>query len=225
MNFIILSEKIWNRNLKEKLEILFPADTWYYINSKQEFTVEKLDELQPSKIFIPHWSYIIPKEIYEKFECVVFHMTDLPYGRGGSPLQNLIVRGHENTKISALRVSAGLDTGDVYLKHDLNLNGTAEEIFLRAGNIIEEMIIQIILENKQATPQKGEPILFKRRVPEDSNLSTCKSIKEFYDYIRMLDAEGYPKAYIEFGNFRLEFSRASLKADNSIVSDVKIISK
>ncbi len=27
-----------------------------------------------------------------KFECVCFHMTDVPYGRGGSPLQNLIIR-------------------------------------------------------------------------------------------------------------------------------------
>ena len=141
MNFIILSEKVWNKNLKNKLETLFPEDTWYYISSKQEFYNEKLKELQPSKIFIPHWSYIIPKAIYENYECVVFHMTDLPYGRGGSPLQNLIVRGHENTKISALKVCADLDAGDIYLKHDLNLNGTAEEIYLRAGSIIEEMII------------------------------------------------------------------------------------
>ena len=29
-------------------------------------------------------------------------MTDLPYGRGGSPLQNLIIRGFESTKISAI---------------------------------------------------------------------------------------------------------------------------
>jgi len=27
----------------------------------------------------------------------------------------------------------------------------------------------------------------------------------------MLDAEGYPNAYIEFGDYILEFSRASLK--------------
>ena len=225
MNFIILSEKVWNKDLKDKLEALFPEHTWYYISSKEEFTASKLEELQPSKIFIPHWSYIIPKAIYENYDCVVFHMTDLPYGRGGSPLQNLIVRGHENTKVSALRVCGGLDTGDIYLKHNLNLNGTAEEIYTRTNHIIEEMIIEIIRDNKQAVPQKGEPVLFKRRTPEESNLKVCKSIKKIYDYIRMLDADGYPKAYIEFGDFRLEFSRASLKADNSIISDVKIVKK
>jgi len=37
--------------------------------------------------------WIILKEIFENYEIILFHMTDLPYGRGGSPLQNLIVRG------------------------------------------------------------------------------------------------------------------------------------
>ena len=225
MNYIILSEKTWNKDLKDKLETLFPEHTWYYISSKQDFSTERLEEIKPSKIFIPHWSYIIPKSIYENYECVVFHMTDLPYGRGGSPLQNLIVRGHKDTKISALRVCGGLDAGDIYLKYDLNLNGTAEEIYTRAGHIIEDMIIEIIRDNKQAVPQVGEPVVFKRRTPDDGNMRACKTIEDFYDYIRMLDAEGYPKAFIEFGDFKLEFSRASLKADNSIISDVRIIKK
>ena len=51
----------------------------------------------------------IPTEIFTSFECIVFHMTDLPYGRGGSPLQNLIVRGHKKTKVSALKVVKEVD--------------------------------------------------------------------------------------------------------------------
>ena len=43
-------------------------------------------------------------------------MTDLPFGRGGSPLQNLIVRGFEETMTSAIKVTKGIDTGDIYLK-------------------------------------------------------------------------------------------------------------
>lgn len=225
MNFIILSEKTWNRELKNKLERLFPSYVWYYIDSKADFTLENLDNIKPDKIFIPHWSYIIPKSIYKKYECIVFHMTDLPYGRGGSPLQNLIVNGKENTKISALKVCGSIDAGDIYLKYDLNLNGTAEEVFIRASKLVEDMIIEIIKNDIQPSPQIGNPVIFKRRTPEDSNLQSCKTINEVYDYIRMLDAEGYPKAFIEFGDFRLEFSRASLKADNSILADVKIKKK
>ena len=35
-------------------------------------------------------------------------------------------------------------------------------------------------------------------------------LNTIYDYIRMLDAEGYPRAYIDFGGYRLTFEEAEL---------------
>lgn len=50
----------------------------------------RLNAFMPSYIFFPHWSWKIPAEIYERFECVIFHMTDV-FGRGKSA-QNLITQ-------------------------------------------------------------------------------------------------------------------------------------
>ncbi|MFW5887041.1 MAG: formyltransferase family protein, partial [Bacteroidota bacterium] len=122
----------------------FSTSDYYFINEKEELTIDTLKKAQPKFIFFPHWSYIIPSEIFENFNCIVFHMTDLPFGRGGSPLQNLISRGIHETKISAIKVVKELDAGPVYLKKDLSLYGTAEEIYLRAGDIIIRMIEEII---------------------------------------------------------------------------------
>ena len=132
-NYIILSSKKWNSNLHESLKKKVPTANWILIDNSSDFSFETLQELKPVKVFIPHWSSIIPKEIFSNFDCIVFHMTDLPYGRGGSPLQNLIVRGHKDTKISAIKVVRELDAGPVYLKKDLDLSGTAEDIFYRAN--------------------------------------------------------------------------------------------
>ena len=93
---------------------------------------------------------------------VIFHMTDLPYGRGGSPLQNLIQRGCTSTMISALRCEAGLDMGDIYLKQSLSLLGSTEEIFLGADEVMEVMIEKIVREEHIAMPQEGEAVLFSR---------------------------------------------------------------
>jgi methionyl-tRNA formyltransferase len=46
-------------------------------------------------------------------------------------------------------------------------------------------------------------------------------LEQAFDLIRMLDADSYPKAFIKVGNLRLEFTRASRKADN-LIADVKI---
>lgn len=223
--YFILSQKTWNNDLVKRLQQEFPEYQFIHISDREDFTQEHLQEINPEKIFIPHWSYIIPESIFENFECVVFHMTDLPFGRGGSPLQNLIVRGIKQTKISALRVEKGLDTGDIYLKKDLPLYGTAEEIYLRASGIIEDMIVDIIKDNLHPKPQTGEPVLFTRRKPADSDMAQLDDINTIYDYIRMLDAEGYPHAYLENNNIRFEFRRVSMKADGSLVADVKIYKK
>lgn len=223
-SYIVLTEKKWHRGLFVNLAEKFPCHSWHFINKKENFTYEQLININPDKLFIPHWSYIIPKQIFINFECVVFHMTDLPYGRGGSPLQNLIVRGHHETKISALKVDEGIDTGPIYLKKNLSLEGTAQEIFERASLVIESMIIEIISKDLKPKEQKGEPVTFKRRKPEDGCISELDNLEKVYDYIRMLDCEGYPPAFLESKNHKYQFSNAT-KVDNEILANVRITKK
>lgn len=219
---IIVSEKSWNQNLVKELTKKCPSYDWISICQKSNFNTKFLNQFDVEKIFIPHWSYIINDNIYDNYECIVFHMTDLPFGRGGSPLQNLISRGIYNTKISALRVEKGIDTGDIYLKENLELNGSATEIFKRANMIVKQMIISI-LENKiKPTPQKGKVTMFKRRKPYQSNIIELETLQKVYDYIRMLDADGYPKAYLENRFLKFEFNDANFKNKNEITATVKI---
>lgn len=223
--YIILSEKDWHYDLYENLKNKFQNDEWIFINSKTNFTIENLNKINPNKIFIPHWSYIIPSRIYTIYECIVFHMTDLPYGRGGSPLQNLIIRKHAATKISAIQVSSGVDTGDIYLKKDLSLNGTARDIFISATFIIEKMIIEIIQNNIFPIPQNGDIVEFKRRQPEEGDISSLNDLSTIYDYIRMLDCEGYPNAFIETDSIKIEFSNAEFLSNNNLTANVRIFKK
>lgn len=194
------------------------------IKTRSDLKLEVLESFGPRYIFFPHWSSKIPAEIHKNFECVIFHMTDLPYGRGGSPLQNLIVRGFQETVITAVRCVDEFDAGRVYLKRPLSLNGTAEEIFMRASRVIGEMIRIIVSEQPQPDPQVGDPVIFHRRNRVDGNLGGIDSLEKVYDYIRMLDADGYPKAYIETADLVFEFSRASLRP-NELIADVRITKK
>lgn len=115
------------------------------------------------KLFFPYWSFKISKEMMDNYECIGMHMTDLPYGRGGSPLQNLILRGFTETVITAFRITDEWDAGPIYCKRPLSLAGTAQEIFDRASNIIYNEMIPFILTNDiEPVPQEGEVVLFKR---------------------------------------------------------------
>ncbi len=223
MKYLVASSKLWIPTLKEDLKSLLNEDV-ELITQKEQLTTEFLKNLAPDMIFFPHWSSILKPEIYSNYKCVMFHMTDLPYGRGGSPLQNLIVRGHKNTKISAFLCDGGLDTGPVYLKKELDLSGTAQEIYLRANHVIFGMIGEIVKNKLQPQKQAGDVVEFKRRKPEDGNLKNLTKLDEVYDYIRMLDADGYPQAFLESDNFKVEFSDAQLSG-GEISAKVKIVKK
>ena len=217
---IIVSNKEWHKKYVAEVASRTGFEV-IYIDEKEKVNKSYLEQFKPRYIFFPHWSYIIPAEVYDNFECVIFHMTDLPFGRGGSPLQNLIERGIYETKLSALRCCKELDGGDIYLKRPLSLWGTAEEIYLRAAELTKEMMIEIVQNKIKPLPQSGEAVLFKRRKPEQSDISNLESLEKVFDYIRMLDADGYPHAYADVGKLHFEFERAALK-DGFIKADVKI---
>ena len=83
------------------------------------------------------------------------------------------------------------------------------------------MINEIVMTDPIPMPQEGEVTRFQRRKPEDGNLANLETPAEIYDYIRMLDAEGYPIAFLESDRFRLEFSKADL-VDNNLIAQVSI---
>ena len=224
MKIVIATIKSWNiENARKFMKKYSDEHDVFLIEKKEDLNLIILKELNPDYIFFPHWSYMIPSNIFEKYCCVVFHMTDLPFGRGGSPLQNLIVRGLKETKISALRVTKEVDAGPVYMKEKLELSGSAEEIFKRCSNVIFEKMIPTFLKQKLVpVEQQGEAISFVRRKPEESQLKEEMSVEKIYDYIRMLDAEGYPNAYIDFGKYRLSFQNAKLE-NGQVSAEVRFV--
>lgn len=217
---IASSAKYFNNSLKAPFNTVEGYE-FIFISKKEELTSSLLDGIKPKFIFFMHWSFIIPDEICDNFECIVFHMTDLPFGRGGSPLQNLIERKIYETKISAIRCVKELDAGDIYIKRSLSLYGSAQEIYFRANIIMIDMIKNIIFNNITPLPQVGEVVEFRRRKPSDSCINGLNNLEDIYDYIRMLDADGYPKAFLEHNGIIFEFERASFRGD-SVKADVII---
>jgi len=220
LRYLVAATRPWNARLFRERIAGLPGE-WCFVADPAALTVERLAELAPRYVFFMHWSWKIPAEIVRRYECVVFHMTDLPYGRGGSPLQNLIEGGHRRTRISALRAVDEMDAGPVYLKRDLDLHGLAEEIYLRAAGIVAEMIEQIARDEPTPSPQSGQPTVFRRRRPADSAIPARENLERLFDFVRMLDAEGYPRAFLVHEGFRYELSRPALR-EGRIVADVTI---
>lgn len=223
-HYVVCAIKDWNIKQFEQYSKHLNG-VWTLMTEKSDLTLERLKEINPRYIFFPHWSWIVPKAIVENFECVCFHSSDVPFGRGGSPIQNLIIRGITKTKISALRMVEDLDAGPVYVKRDLSLQGRAQDIFENSSTIIAEMIADII--DKEPTPldQKGEVVVFKRRGGDENLLPKEGGLTYLYNHIRMLDAHSYPPSFIEHGDYTIEFTKATLEGDHTLKATVVIKEK
>tara|TARA_B100000446_G_scaffold137525_1_gene129921 strand:- start:22561 stop:23244 length:684 start_codon:yes stop_codon:yes gene_type:complete len=213
MEFIVASCKEWHREGFQQLSTSLAHHKWLWISNPEELN-EVLKDIKPRYIFFLHWNWLVPESIWSELECICFHMTDVPYGRGGSPLQNLIEAGKSETIMTALRMVREMDAGPVYKKLPLSLSGRAEDIYIRAGFLCYDLIRWVIDVQPEPVEQSGEVTIFKRRTPDQSVLPVTGELVDLFDHIRMLDAPTYPMAFIDYGAFRIEFSDAEIEGDN-----------
>ena len=127
MKIIIADSKNWfnlNDEIKNSHEV-------YFFKCRSKFTFEKIESISPDIIFFPHWNHKVQKNIFKKFNCIVFHTAPLPYGRGGSPIQNLILKGYTKSPVCSLKMVEEMDGGPIYMKKNISLQGSLETIFKR----------------------------------------------------------------------------------------------
>ena len=107
-----------------------------------------------------------------------------------------------------------LDAGDILLQQDLSLAGSIDDIFSRMQKNDYEMIIKIIAGKYEVKKQKSVTTIYKRRIPEESELKNLDFSKLYlYNYIRML-GDPYPNAFIRMGRRKILFKAATYDGKN-----------
>lgn len=210
-NFVLASSKSWFS--LEDLPAPCLEHNWVEISQPAELTPEFVAAVNPEFIFFPHWNARIPPEIFERWECVVFHTAPLPFGRGGSPIQNLIERGFSSSPVHALRAVEEMDAGPILTTRQVDLSGSLREIFSRVGVLVGDMIVELLESPIVAKEQEGSVFKFQRRLASASLISGRESSIEIYDKIRMVDYEDYPRAHILFGSYKLVFTNAEIDGE------------
>ena len=161
---------------------------------------------QPDVILFYGWSWIIPKEIYEKYLCLILHPSPLPKYRGGSPLQHQIMAGEKESAVTILKVGKRIDAGEIYSQTPFSLSGTLDDIFDRIIEVGTDDTIKVLndIEYGTAKPRKqddSKATVFKRRKPEESEMEYLSTMtaRQIHDFIRAL-ADPYPNAFIRGGD-------------------------
>ena len=201
MKIACLSYRSWALKIYDQLKDKYEKKHQFLIfDNKESYNREKLLEFNPDLILWYGWSWIVEDIFVDDFTSVMLHPSPLPKYRGGSPIQNQIIKGEIKSAVSLFKMTKNLDDGDIYFQIPFSLSGNLSDIFLRITNLGFSATCLIIEGDYTLTPQDhNEKSFCKRRKPSDSEITldelSNKPAEYIYNKIRML-ADPYPNAYI-----------------------------
>ena len=187
----------WAEKLKTNLE-------------KQNHTVNLLHKIknitQSGDIaFYLSCTVMIPQKILDLHKHnLVCHPSDLPKGRGMSPLTWEILAGKNTITLTLFEAVLAMDAGDIYYQSKINFSGHElnQELKDAQGEHTLKLCLKFIKNypNITSSKQQGEPSVYRRRKLEDSKLDINKSLKEQFNLFRVVDNERYPAYFEHLGN-------------------------
>ena len=158
------------------------------VRNNPEF-LEEVRKLNPDLICVVAYGKILPQELLDipKYGCVNVHGSLLPEYRGAAPIQWAVLNGDKKTGVNSMIMNAGMDTGDMILKEEVEIgeDETTGELWDRLKTIGANLLIKTVkeIENGTATrtkqPEEGTmaPMLSKEMAKIDWKNKTANDIK------------------------------------------------
>lgn len=158
------------------------------VRNNPEF-LEEVKKLNPDLICVVAYGKILPQELLDipKYGCVNVHGSLLPEYRGAAPIQWAVLNGDKKTGVTTMFMNAGMDTGDMILKEEVEIgeDETTGELWDRLKAIGANLLIKTVkeIENGTATrtkqPEEGTmaPMLSKEMAKIDWENKTAQEIK------------------------------------------------
>lgn len=148
---------------------------------------------------------IVPPEILKlNKNNLVIHESNLPKGRGWSPMTWQILKGKNEIIVSLFEAKESVDSGQIYLQDRIKFEGheLIGELRRKQGEVTIKLVINFIDSYPKVVGkvQDGMPTFYPRRRPADSELDVNKRIKDQFNLFRVVDNRRYPAFFRYLGH-------------------------
>lgn len=170
--------------LEKNLKIFQPQK----VKNNVEF-IEEVKKLNPDLICVVAYGKILPEELLNipKYGCVNVHGSLLPQYRGSAPIQWAVLNGDKKTGITTMFMNAGMDTGDMILKEEVQIgeDETTGELWDKLKIIGAQLLVKTVKSIEDGTvkrtpqPEEGTmaPMLSKDIAKINWEEQSAKQIK------------------------------------------------
>ena len=156
-------------------------------------------------LFLVSCSEIIRTTTKSLFSHVlVLHASDLPVGRGWSPHIWDVLAGKQSITLSLLEAEEPVDSGDIWTKQVIQLNGS--ELFDEINELLFNAELNLIkwacINFKCCSPRPQEILnsgYLRKRTPSDSELNINDSLENQFNLLRVCDPSRFPAFFYKDG--------------------------
>lgn len=205
-------------NTSKKFKIVILSDSTSWINPSIEvlislwrksgheiFWAHSVNELPAADFcFCLSFSRILAKNIRKLFiHTLVIHASNLPSGKGWSPLTWQIIEGKNRIPVTLFEADDSLDSGPIYSQRIVDFEGyeLIDDLRKKLACATHELCVWFVSKYpnsaQQAKMQQGSESFYHRRLPQDSRLDVNKTIAEQFNLLRVVDNKSYP-AFFEW---------------------------
>ena len=214
-------KKLKKSEVKEKAEQL-NLEIFQPDKIKKQENIDILKSYNPDVIVVVAYGQILNKEILTlpKYGCINVHASLLPKLRGAAPLNWALITGETKTGITTMLMDEGLDTGDMLLKSEVEIDenmkvGELHDILMHKG---AELLIETLdkLEKNELAPQKQDDSLSSYAPlfnKENRKIYWSLPAKNIHDLIRGLSP--WPIAYFIMDEKTIKVYSSSYINDDS----------
>lgn len=178
----------------------------------------RLKEADPDIIVANNWRTWIPPEVYDlpPHGTLNVHDSLLPAYAGFAPLVWALINGERQVGVTAHRMNAELDAGDILLQWAVPVGpeDTATDLFHRTVELIGPIVtdsLDLIASGRAVwTPQdRSRATFFHRRSDEDSRIDWTWPAEDIARLVRA-QADPYPNAFTYYKGERIRVLKASV---------------
>lgn len=200
------------------------------VKNNKEFR-EEIEKLKPDVICVVAYGKILPKKILEipKYGCINVHGSLLPKYRGAAPIQWAVLNGDKVTGITTMYMDAGMDTGDMILKEEVEIgeDETTGELWDRLAKIGGELLVKTLQQvGKGTAPREKQgddfsiaPMLSKEMAKIEWDNQTAQEIKNLVRGLNPIMG-----AYTYLNGKKIKFWKVAIATkDEIIVNNIDVL--
>ncbi len=202
--------------LEHNIKVLQPEK----VRGNEEF-LEELKDYRPDIIVVAAYGQILPKEVLElpKYGCVNVHASLLPRLRGAAPIQRAIIEGDEETGVTIMQMSEGLDTGDMLAKESIKIGtmnySMLHDALAEIGARLMVHTLDLIEEGKiSPEPQDDSKSSYAKMVfKQEGKIDFTRQPEAVECLIRGFDP--WPGAFCEYEDMVMKLWKAQPLCENT----------